>query len=170
MVKTRLQRSRRYYPGVAFTDIVTEAEKLTEPEDFGYVPLVSEGFTQLRRYAPALLETLELKAVPAARDLLDGVKTLRYRNERELRKVSEDAPDGFIRKRCESVVHVGDALDRRFYELCILLVLKNALRSGDIWVTGVPPIQGIQGISVIPDSLRNTTQGAITGTTHRYPL
>ena len=27
-------------------------------------------------------------------------------------------------------------LDRRFYELCALAKLKNALRSGDIWVQG----------------------------------
>ncbi len=121
-------------PWEAFTDIVTEAEKLAEPEDFDFLPLIAEGFTQLRRYTPALLETLELKAAPAARDLLDGVKTLRDMNQRGLRKVPEDAPTGFIRKRWDSVVHVGDDLDRRFYELCILSELKNALRSGDIWV------------------------------------
>ncbi len=123
-------------PWEAFTDIVTEAEKLAEPEDFDFLPLVAEGFTQLRRYTPALLETLELKAAPAARDLLDGVKTLRDMNQRQLRKVPEDAPTGFIRKRWDSVVYVGDGLDRRFYELCILSELKNALRSGDIWVQG----------------------------------
>ncbi len=48
----------------------------------------------------------------------------------------EDAPTGFVRKRWESVVHTDDGLDRRFYELCILSELKNALRSGDIWVQG----------------------------------
>jgi len=123
-------------PWEAFTDIVTEAEKLAEPEDFDFLPLVSEGFTQLRRYTPALLEILELKAAPAASNLLDGVKTLRDMNERQLRKVPEDAPTSFVRKRWQSVVHVEDGLDRRFYELCILSELKNALRSGDIWVQG----------------------------------
>jgi len=123
-------------PWEAFTDIVTEAEKLAEPEDFDFLPLVSEGFTQLRRYTPALLETLELKAAPAACDLLDGVKTLRDMNQRQLRKVPDDAPTAFVRKRWDSVVHVADGLDRRFYEMCVLSELKNALRSGDIWVQG----------------------------------
>ncbi len=27
-------------------------------------------------------------------------------------------------------------IDRRYYELCALSELKNALRSGDIWVQG----------------------------------
>ena len=119
-----------------FTDIVTEAEKLAEPDDFDYLPLVSEGFTQLRRYTPALLDALELKAAPAARDLLAGVNTVRDMNQHQLRKVPNNAPTSFVRKRWERVVYTDDGLDRRFYELCVLSELKNALRSGDIWAQG----------------------------------
>lgn len=57
-------------------------------------------------------------------------------NQRQLRKVPDDAPTAFVRKRWDSVVHVADGLDRRFYEMCVLSELKNALRSGDIWVQG----------------------------------
>ena len=39
-----------------------------------------------------------------------------------------------MRKRWKSLVHTPDGLDRRFYGLCVLSELKNALRSGDIWV------------------------------------
>ena len=31
---------------------------------------------------------------------------------------------------------MSDGIDRRFYELCVLVALKNALRSGDVWVHG----------------------------------
>ena len=120
----------------AFADIVIEAEKMVEPEDFDYLPLVGESFTQLRRYTPALLETLELKAAPATRDLMEGIGVIRDMNQRQLRKVPDNSPTGFIRKRWESVVHDGNGFDRRFYELCVLSELKNALRSGDIWVLG----------------------------------
>jgi hypothetical protein len=30
----------------------------------------------------------------------------------------------------------GSSLDRRYYELCAVTELENALRSGDIWVSG----------------------------------
>ena len=30
----------------------------------------------------------------------------------------------------------GDGINRRYYELCVLSELRNALRSGDIWVQG----------------------------------
>jgi TnpA family transposase len=57
-------------------------------------------------------------------------------NERQARKVPDDAPASFVRKRWESVVCTPEGLDRRFYELCVLSELKNLLRSGDIWVQG----------------------------------
>jgi TnpA family transposase len=41
-----------------------------------------------------------------------------------------------VRKRWESLVRTPEGLDRRFYELCVLSELKNALRAGDIWVQG----------------------------------
>ena len=41
-----------------------------------------------------------------------------------------------MKKRWESLVFTTDGVDRRFYELCTLAELKNALRSGDIWVQG----------------------------------
>ena len=57
-------------------------------------------------------------------------------NERQARKLPDDAPTAFVRKRWESLVRTSDGLDRRFYELCVLSELKNSLRSGDIWVQG----------------------------------
>lgn len=128
----------------AFADIVTEAEKLAEPDDFDYLPLVSEGFTQLRRYTPALLDARELKAAPAARDLLAGVNTVRDMNQHQLRKVPNNAPTSFVRKRWERVVYTDDGLDRRFYELCVLSELQNALRSGDIWAQGSRQFQDFE--------------------------
>jgi hypothetical protein len=47
-----------------------------------------------------------------------------------------DGADGFVRKRWESLVFTETGVDRRFYELCTLSELKNALRSGDIWIEG----------------------------------
>jgi TnpA family transposase len=145
----------------AFTESVTEAEKLSQPEDFDYLPHLGDGFTQLRRYTPTLLETLTLKAAPAAKDLLEGVETLRAMNLRQARKVPEDAPTRFIRKRWESVVHTADGLDRRFYELCVLSELRNALRSGDIWVQGSRQFKDFDGYLLPPSQFagRRERQG-----------
>ena len=123
-------------PWEVFRESIGEAEKLARPEDFDYLALVSDGFSQLRRYTPILLGALTMKAAPSARELLAGVDVLKGMNERQARKVPDDAPTSFVRKRWKSLVHMPDGLDRRFYELCVLSELRNALRSGDIWVQG----------------------------------
>jgi TnpA family transposase len=121
-------------PWEAFTQSVTDAERLAQPADFDYLPLVADGFTQLRRYSPALLEVLQFKAAPAAHDLLEGVEVLKDLNERQGRKVPENAPLGFVRRRWQNLVCTDDGVERRYYELCIMSELKNSLRSGDISV------------------------------------
>lgn len=123
-------------PWEVFSESITEAETLAQPEGFDFLSLVGDGFTQLRRYTPILLEALTMKAAPTARELLAGVEVLKGMNERQARKVPDDAPTSFVRKRWESLVRTPDGLDRRFYELCVLSELKNSLRSGDIWVQG----------------------------------
>ncbi|MCL8649858.1 hypothetical protein MU613_23230, partial [Salmonella enterica subsp. enterica serovar Enteritidis] len=60
---------------------------------------VGENFATLRRYTPALLEVLELRAAPAAQGVLAAVQTLREMNADNLRKVPADAPTAFIKPR-----------------------------------------------------------------------
>jgi hypothetical protein len=126
----------RVIPWDVFTQSVTEAEKLAQSEDLDYLQHVGDGYTQIHRYAPTFLEVLQLKAAPAAREILDAVETLKMLNVDHARKVPKDAPIGFVRKRWQNLVFKDDGVDRRFYELCTLSELKNALRSGDIWVLG----------------------------------
>jgi TnpA family transposase len=120
----------------AFAASVIEAQKLAQPEDFDFLHRIGENYATLRRYAPQFLNALTFRAAPAAKSLLDGVEVLRAMNADNTRKVPADAPTGFIKKRWEKLVTTDEGLDRRYYELCVLSELKNALRSGDIWVQG----------------------------------
>lgn len=62
---------------------------------------------------------------------------LRRLNANNTRTVPTTAPAGFVRRRWQPLVFSADGqIDRRFYELCVLAELRNALRSGDLWVTG----------------------------------
>jgi TnpA family transposase len=123
-------------PWDVFSESVKEAEKLARPENFDYLALVGDSFNQLRRYTPTFLDALTMKAAPASHELLAGIEVLKGMNDRQARKVPDDAPTSFIRKRWENLVRTPDGLDRRFYELCVLSELRNSLRSGDIWVQG----------------------------------
>jgi hypothetical protein len=119
-----------------FTQSVQEAEKLARPEDFDYLGLLSNHYSQLRRYTPAFLEAFQFRATPAARKILDAVEVLKRLSASKERSVPEDAPTEFVRRRWVPHVFTEAGLDRRYYELCALTELRNALRSGDIWVPG----------------------------------
>lgn len=119
-----------------FNESVSEAENLAQPEDFDYLSMISDSFRQFRRYTPAILDALEMKAAPTASDLMAAIRVIQDMNDRQVRKVPIDAPVTFVRKRWKKLVHSSDGIDRRFYEICVFSELKNSLRSGDIWVEG----------------------------------
>jgi hypothetical protein len=120
-----------------FVASVSEAEALALPQSFDYLDFLEAGHHHVRRYAPQLLEAFEFCAAPSARPLLEAVEVLKEMNEKGKRKVPEDAPISFVKPRWrDHVVGAEGEIDRRYYELSALSELKNALRSGDVWVPG----------------------------------
>ena len=119
-----------------FTASVNEAQKLAQPNDFDFLHKIGEQYNTLRRYAPAFLDILILRAAPAAKDVVDAINTLRTMNIQNTRKLPVEVPIKFIKKRWEKLVFTDDGIDPRYYELCVFSELKNALRSGDVWVQG----------------------------------
>ena len=120
----------------SLAESIAQAKELTRPALEDHLALVSAQFTTLRRYTPAFLAVLDLHAAPAAQDLLEAINVIRTMNTAGARKVPDGAPVSFIRPRWKPLVFTEDGLDRGFYEFCALSELKNALRSGDMWVTG----------------------------------
>lgn len=88
-------------PWEAFEKVVAETQDLTQRENFDYLYRIGEGYAQVRRYAPALLDALQMRAAPAAQDILAAVETLKTLNAENARKVPQGAPTGFVRKRWE---------------------------------------------------------------------
>ncbi len=119
-----------------FTRSVAEADQLAQSESFDHLHRVGEQFNTLRRYTPEFLNILRLRAAPAARGLLDAIEVVCGMNADSNRKLPADAPTSFIKSRWKALVINDGGIDRRFYEICVLSELKNALRSGDIWVQG----------------------------------
>jgi TnpA family transposase len=123
-------------PWEEFAASVGEAHALTQPDGFDFLHRTAEGYATLRRYVPQFLEVLELRAAPAAKDVLDAIEELRRLNSGNDRQIPVDAPSQFISPRWARLVKTEAGFDRRFYELCAMSELKNKLRSGDVWVQG----------------------------------
>jgi TnpA family transposase len=120
----------------AFTASVTEAQSLARSDDFDSLPGISDGYSTVRRYTREFLDVLKLRGAPAAKDVLEAIQVLRDLYATGTRDVPIDVPTKFIKPRWAKLVMTGGEIDRRYYELCALSELKNALRSGDIWVQG----------------------------------
>jgi len=146
----------------AFSRSVTEADHLARDEDFDALSLLTEHYPQLRRFAPALLETFEFRPAAIAQELIDAVDVLRTMNREGARKVPEYAPVSFIRRKWANYVFNVEGIDRRFYELCVMAELKNALRSGDVSVRGSRQFQDFEDYLVPrPEFDRNLAQGTL---------
>jgi len=144
----------------AFTESVTEAQKLAQPDDFDFLHRIGESYATLRRYAPEFLDVLKLRAAPAAKDVLDAIEVLRGMNTDNARKVPADAPTGFIKPRWQKLVMTDAGIDRRYYELCALSELKNSLRSGDIWVQGSRQFKDFEDYLVPPEKFASLKQSS----------
>ncbi len=123
-------------PWEQYVASVTEADTLARPAAFDSLPLVGEAYGQVRRYAPRFLETFDFRAAPVARDVIDGIDTLRNLYREHKRTLPAEAPVAFLRKRWEPYVRTDAGIDRSLYEMAALAELRNSLRSGDVWVPG----------------------------------
>jgi len=111
------------------------------PRDHGHLALIEASYGYLRQFTPDVLRVLRFAGGPAAAALLEAVDVLAELNASGVRTVPADAPTGFVPTRWRG--YLDDALAagnsaayRHYWELCVLLCLRDALRSGDIHVPG----------------------------------
>ena len=148
-------------PWETFEASVADADKLDKVTAEDSLGLIGSWYSQIRRYAPVLLESFQFNAAPVSEDLLEGINLLRRLNESHTRLVPPDAPTKFVRRRWERHVVDGDTIDRRYYELCVLSEMKNALRSGDLWVKGSRQFKDFEDYLLSPEAFARVKAGTL---------
>ncbi|MBS1213130.1 MAG: transposase [Proteobacteria bacterium] len=132
-------------PWAAFEASVSEAQDMVgsaHPDAYARLP---DWYPQIRRYAPTFLESFEFRAAPVAKDLLAAIVLLKKLNATQTREIPADAPVSFVRRRWVAFVKSEGGLNRCYYELCVLSEIRNALRSGDLWVVGSRQFKDFDG-------------------------
>lgn len=117
---------------------VEECEEIMRPPDDSYFDLLASRYSNLRQFAPRFLETFNWQTSGNdENELTEAVEMMRQLNANGLRKIPEDAPAGFIPAKWEPYVMAdGEDFNRRYYELCLLWQMREALRAGNLWVEG----------------------------------
>jgi len=120
---------------------LTEPAEPRLPRDHGQLHMLEASYSYLRQFTPLVLAVLDFAASPAAAELLAAVNILRELNASGTRAVPPTAPTRFVPARWQGyladAVAAGDTTAyRHYWELAVLLCLRDALRSSDIHVPG----------------------------------
>lgn len=112
------------------------------PGDHGHLAEMDASFSYLRQFAPNVLAQVGFAAgVEAVEPLVEAASILNELYATGARRVPAGAPVDFVpakwRGYLESAVKAGDQTGyRHYWELCVLLALRDGLRSGDVYVPG----------------------------------
>lgn len=110
--------------------LVATAAKLTDTMTADPLSHVVQGFHRFRRYAPRMLRALEIQAAPVAEPLLAAATIVEKGRSAEL------APAHFLRRGSKWHRHINASDEDRYrlWEVAVLFHLRDAFRSGDIWL------------------------------------
>lgn len=114
----------------ALEQLVATAAKLTDTMATEPMAHVSQGFHRFRRYAPRMFRILDIEAAPVAEPLIAAAKIVGEGKNNLVR------PTNFLRRNSKWYRHLeaqGDG-DHKLWEVAVLSHVRDAFRSGDIWL------------------------------------
>ena len=99
-------------------------------------PLIvaADRYATLRKFAPDLLEALELRAGKGSARTIAAIELLRELNTSGKRDLPPNPPMPFRKEWQKLVVGEDGKVNRRLWEVATLAHVRNKLRSGDVWV------------------------------------
>ena len=117
-------------PGWAgLRDLVEAATRLNDAMSIDPLAHVVRGYRRFRRYAPRMLQALEIEAAPVAAPLMSAADLIRA--DRDVRNRSI----GFVRRKSKwRRLLTAQRDDGRLWQVAVLFHLRDAFRSGDIWL------------------------------------
>ena len=118
-----------------------DARRERLPRDHGHLALMDASMSYLRQFVPDVLAAVGFAGGPGMDHLLKAVGILARLHAARARKVPDGAPDSFVPARwagyLEKASKDGNVVAyRHYWELCVLMALRDGLRSGDVHVPG----------------------------------
>ena len=110
--------------------LVATAMQLTDTMAADALAYVGQGYHRFRRYAPRMLRALDIQAAPVAAPLIVAARLVVAGAQ------ALDRPTIFLRRGSKWHRHLQAQApgDHRLWEVAVLFHLREAFRSGDIWL------------------------------------
>jgi len=96
----------------------------------------AERYSWVRRYAPKFLEAFKFRSARAENPLLKSIELLQQLNRDDRRGLPPKAPRSHLTQKARKLIAADSKRDRHLWEIATLAVLRDRLRSGEVWVEG----------------------------------
>ena len=116
--------------------LVSEAESAladTRPDNLGEVV---ERYATVRRMSPVILGAFTFRSWKDNDPLLAALDVVRELHASGAKKLPPHPSMSFLRPAWRKLVKTAAGIDRRAYEVAVMMALRERLQSGDVWVEG----------------------------------
>jgi TnpA family transposase len=130
------------------------------PDNLGEVV---ERYASIRRMSPVVLDAFVFRSWRENDPLLAALDVVRELHANGAKKLPPRAPTSFLRPMWRKVVKTDAGLDRRAYEVAVMVSLRERLRSGDVWVEGNRAFRAFDDFLLPRDAFENRRKAGELG-------
>lgn len=131
--------------------LVAEADKIVAGTREDNLSEIVDRYPTVRRMVPVLLGAFVFRSWKSDDPLLAALDVLRGVHAAGQRNLPPRPPMAFLKPAWRKLVGTG-ALDRRAYEVAAMMMLRDCLRSGDIWVEGSRAFRAFDDFLLPPET------------------
>jgi TnpA family transposase len=139
--------------------LVAEAEKVVTGAREDNLSEIVERYPTVRRLAPVLLDAFVFRAWKLDDPLLDALDALRKFYATGEKNPPLRAPSAFLNAAWRKLIGPGATVDRRPYQVAVMMALRDRLRAGDIWVEGSRAFRAFDDFLLPPETFAARQQG-----------
>jgi TnpA family transposase len=131
--------------------LVEEADKTITPTRNDNLNEVVERHATVRHVSSVLLGAFKFRSWKSNDSLLDALDVLREIQANGPRKFPSNPPTAFLSPTWRKLVKAGGAVDRRAYEVAVMMTLRDRMQAGDVWVEGSRAFRAFDDFLLPPD-------------------
>ena len=132
--------------------LVAEADKIVAGTREDNLSEIVDRYPTVRRMVPVLLGAFVFRSWKSDDPLLAALDVLRGVHAAGQRNLPPRPPMAFLKPAWRKLVGTGATLDRRAYEVAVMMMLRDRLRSGDIWVEGSRAFRAFDDFLLPPET------------------
>ena len=131
--------------------LVEEADKAVANARTDNLQEVVERHATVRHVSSVLLGTFTFRSWKSGDALLDALNVLREIHANGPRKFPAHPPMAFLSPTWRKLVRANSCVDRRAYEVAVMMTLRDRLQAGDVWVEGSRAFRTFDDFLLPPD-------------------